>query len=116
MTGSQEPPQAPGSPHRPMASTFSPQTQGPAGAREMEVISKKTLPEHLETPSLGWGKGLWGGSRVRAKPQVKCCPLQEAFPELSLFCIPTDFAVYGTSCTAFRLPWTVFLYEAASFS
>lgn len=62
--------------------------------------------EHLEPPSLGWGKRPWGGSRVRAKTQVKCCPLQEAFPELSLSCISTALAVWGTPCTAPGLPWT----------
>lgn len=55
---------------------------------------------HREPPSLGWEKRPWGGSRVRAEAQVKCCPLQEALAEPSLL------DVWGTPCTEPRLPWT----------
>lgn len=67
-----------------------------SGAGQMEVVSKRW--EHLEPPCLGWGKRPWGRYRVRAKTQVKCCPLQEAFPEFSLFCPPVALTVWGALC------------------
>ena len=71
----------------------------------MEVISKKTVPEDGSI----WSLPPWAGERcsTRAKSQVKCCPLQEDFPEFPLFCTPIALTVWGTLCPAPGLPGTL---------
>ena len=79
----------------------------------MEVISKKTVPEDGSI----WSLPPWAGERcsTRAKSQVKCCPLQEDFPEFPPLLHPYSPHCLGDTLPCTWVAWdTLGLYEAPS--